>query len=170
MWALGKETLQHYSESAGSGFLTGQGLALGGAVFHSMMHAPPGARVSSCASSFLRSSFQTGVSMATWSIVSSTVDPIISRYVPPGFLKSVVSSATTGAITELRNGPSGMLGGAMTGVFQSVFMSAVQQGIVVAAGPVLQYRRDRILARFSEDRNREVFADPFDVLSSAFGW
>ena len=170
MLALENKTLQQYSESAGSGVLTGQGFALAGSLFHSMMHAPPGGRISNCASSFLHSSYQTGVSMATWSIVNATVEPIVSRYLEQGFLKSVVSSATTGALTEIRNGPSGMLNGAMTGVMQSVFMSGVQQALVTVARPVMSYRREKVLARFSEQRNKEVFGDPFDVLSSAFGW
>ena len=145
-------------------------MALAGAVHHAVMHSPAGAGLATCKDSFIQSSMQMGVSMATWSIVSTIVEPIVGRYMENGFWKSVVNSAATGAITEIRNGPSGMLGGSLTGVAQSLFLAAVQKGIVFVGRPVFDYRRTRAIEKFHKERNECVFSEPLEVLSSAFGW
>lgn len=165
---LESQTLQPFYASTGSGFLTGQVFAVAGSIKHLALEAPPGRRLESFKANLLQASFNTGVSMATWSIVSSVVEPIVGRYLEAGWLKSMVNSAATGAITEIRNGPTGMLSGAMTGVMQSVFMTGVQKAAGTVLAPLHNYGRERKMKQFNDARTQAMFETPFNVFESVF--
>lgn len=169
MWnPLASKKLAPFIDSSGNGFLTGQVFAIAGSLKHFVLEAPPGRRLESFRTNLAQASFSTGVSMATWSIVSSIVEPVVGRYIQTGWLKSMVNSAATGALTELRNGPTGMLGGAMTGVMQSVFMTGVQKAAGTVLAPLHEYRRQATMKKFNEARNQAMFETPFSVFESVF--
>jgi hypothetical protein len=154
--------------SAGSGFLMSQGIALASSFYHAAVHAPPGRRISDIFQSFPLSSYQSGCQSAAWSIVNVAVDPISARLVSPGWVRSAVRGALTGAVLQARSGAVGMVSGAVGGAVQCIGLSLLEGAFVAGYGPIQKRRMGVTRTRFGKERSQAMFAHPFSVMRSAF--
>jgi len=161
-------TFKDYFNSAGRGFIMGQGFAAFSSASHAIFHAPSGSRFKDFVSQFSQQSFQNGTNMAHWSIVQLTVDPIIRKTVPNPFLQNIVGGAVTGALIEWRNGTKGMAIGAIQGAGQSLMMAVVGPVIGFVAKPITEMHAQKKVREFHEGRSNRVFQSPQQALREAF--
>ncbi|KAH0794922.1 hypothetical protein GPJ56_001199 [Histomonas meleagridis] len=164
--------LPHFSNeffhSVGNGFIVGQGLTAASSAYHSLMNNPPGKKLQGFISDLGYNSFNNGIEMAKWSIVSSTIEPYIAPHIQTPWLRSVVSGAATGALMEVRNGLNGIATGAFSGAMQSVTMSIFNNVVGFVLSPINNMRMSRARNKFNEKRNKAIFSEPIDVISKAF--
>lgn len=163
-----KERLLPFIVGAGNGFLIGHGFALFGCAFHSLNNAPHGHKVQDFLTRLPSSAFANSVQMASWSIVSSTVEPFITPHVKEGWAQNLAIGAATGALLECRCGISGMLTGAYSGAMQSITMSLFNHAVGSVIKPVRSYQINRQKNDFLKKRSNEVFVDPFQAMITAF--
>jgi hypothetical protein len=142
--------------NADSGFLMGQRFTLIDSSYHALMCGPPGHKVAEFFSNLSRRSFSSGVEMTTWSIVNSQTYPIAKRFFERGWAQS----ALIGGILALRNGWAGVVGGAAAGAGQSIFMSLLQIGILVAWTPIHEWRAERTREWFNTRESRSCQRHP----------
>ncbi|OHT09424.1 hypothetical protein TRFO_21656 [Tritrichomonas foetus] len=157
-----------FISGAGNGFILGHGLAAAGCVYHSLMNAPRGSKIHDFVTRLPRSVYSSSVQMASWSIISAFVEPLIEPHIEQRWLKNLASGAATGALLECRCGVSGMVTGAYTGAVQSLTMSAFNLAIGSVVRPMQTYRIEKKKKEFSEKRATSVFITPTNALIDAF--
>lgn len=163
-----KDRFLPFIVGAGNGFLIGHGLALFGSAFHALTNAPHGQKINDFITRLPNSFFASSVQMASWSIVSSAVEPLITPYIKEGWMQNLAIGAATGAVLECRCGLSGMFSGAYSGAMQSITMSLFNQAVGFTIRPIRTYNIDRQKRNFYKRRADEVFVDPVQAIVNAF--
>ena len=161
-------TFKDFCNSAGRGFIMGQGFAAVSSLSHSILHTPNGSKIKNFFSEYSHLSFINGTNMAQWSIVQLTIDPIIKKSIKKPWLQNVLGGALTGAVLEWRNGTKGMFSGAVQGAGQSLLMSFVGPVIGIVAKPINDYRIKKQIKDFHDNRGKEVFQHPINAMYNAF--
>jgi hypothetical protein len=102
--------------------------------------------------------------MASWSMLSGALDPILKRSIESEFHRSIASGAMTSAILAVRNGLPQVFKGAALGAVQSFAMGLLASSV---EGDV---PHDAVLAQeeFLADRNEFVIQPPITAFRRAF--
>lgn len=163
-----KDRFLPFIVGAGNGFLIGHGFAVFGSAFHALNNAPHGQKINDFLTRLPSSAFLSSVQMASWSIVSSTVEPFITPYIKEGWAQNLAIGAATGALIECRCGISGMISGAYSGAMQSITMSLFNHTVGLTLKPIREYSINKKKKEFYKKRSDEVFVDPFQALVTSF--
>ena len=157
------------AQHAGDGFLSGQGIAFGLALYHALKHAPEGSRKKDLAEQFRTRSLDNGIKMAVWSALNGIIEPVIHNNIKNEQIRTAISGAATGAVMNLRNGLRQIATNAASGAAQSIAMSLFSNSVDAVFKPLSTYQMDKLTKQFKKDRNAAVFLDPLTAISKTLG-
>ena len=162
-----KKWITPFISSAGQGFIFSYNLSAVSCLHHSVFSAPQGFKIHDFFTRFPRQAMDSSVQMASWSVVSTALDPLIDPHFESRWIRNLISGAATGAIFEIRNGLGSMVTGAYSGAMQSLSMSVLNFFLHKFAQPVQHFTSERKVKKFREKR-AEVFQPPISALLEAF--
>jgi hypothetical protein len=145
---------------AGMGFITGQGVACFSSLYHALRNASPGSRTQDCIRQFARKS----VKMASWSLLTAAVEPLLKDRIASSLGRDVVSGAATSAVLAVRNGGAQIVRDAIEGEVQSATMNVLGASIQAALKAIDEMQTERLTKQFMIDRSEAAFQSPLKVL------
>ena len=155
-------------KQAGAGFLSGQGIAIAGSLYHAWKHAPEGTKISDALNQFKKRSRDDGVKMATWAVVNGALDPALVNIVPNEQMRTVIAGAATGAVMTIRNGIKRIAVSALSGGMQNLVMNLFGSSVELALKPIDNYQVAKMTEKFVKDRGEAVFKPPATAIASTF--
>jgi hypothetical protein len=150
---------------AGMGFITGQGIACFSSLYHSLRNASSGGRTQDCLRQFARKSAKMGVRMASWSLLTASLEPLLGDRIVSSLCRDVISGAATSAVLAIRNGGAQILRDAIEGAAQSATMNLLGASVQLALRPIDRMQTERLAKQFMIDRSEAVFRSPLAVLT-----
>lgn len=155
-------------QKAGTGFISGQGIAAAVSLYHAVFKAPSGKELSDFYHEFKQNSKNDGVTMAVWSVLNALIEPVIQEKVKSKVLQSIISGATSSAIMSIRNGSVDMAKQAVSGAAQSLALSMLGTGFEIALKPLDLKMMKNFDDHFFKDRSEAVLRSPTESISSVF--
>jgi hypothetical protein len=117
--------LKDCCKEAGTGFLSGQGLAAISAFVHAMRYAPAGGRTSDFVQRFRRNSAGNGIEMASWGMLNAIFQPLLQHSISDERARRAVSGGIVGSLMAVRNGKGHMIKSGMSGLVSAIVMDYV---------------------------------------------
>lgn len=155
-------------QEAGSGFASGQIMAAVVNTFKTTVNLGSDMSFADIVSNLKKDSYDYGLNMAQYSVVSTIVSPYVHTRVNNRLLRNIITGAITGSILEWRNGAHGVFNGAITSLQQTFTMEIFRFVVSSVVKPVNQYRHERILSNFHKERDEAIYNDPITVITQAF--
>ncbi|OHT12032.1 hypothetical protein TRFO_18217 [Tritrichomonas foetus] len=155
-------------KKAGTGFISGQGIAATVSLYHALFKAPSGKELDDFIHHFKRNSRLDGVAMATWSILNTLIEPMIEDKIQSKQMQSIVSGALSSAVMSIRNGSVDVMKNAVSGAAQSLALNILGAGVEVALKPLDLVMMKNVDSKFFADRAEAVFRPPTEAISDVF--